>query len=155
MEKSGGGFAFSKPLNGGDPFKKAKWKVLCGMNFKKVSIIDSDGIEKPFGTRKPTTANLGEIICLGFKPNPDYCPEENVLVSVIGSATMNNLNNPVNPTSGNKFSIGTEQFFRVGHTSPTFNRTRASYSFFIPTKLINLTKECKSSDSVSLSLIHI
>ena len=62
---------------------------------------------------------------------------------------MNNLDNPVNPISGNKFSIGTEQFFKVGHTSPTFNRTRATYSFFIPTKLINLTKECKSSDSVS------
>jgi len=37
LEKTGGGFSFSRPLNGGDPFKVAKWKVLAGMNFKKVN----------------------------------------------------------------------------------------------------------------------
>ena len=61
----------------------------------------------------------------------------------------NNLNNAINPTSGNKLSIGTEQFFSVGKNSPTFNRMKASYSYFIPTKLINLTKACKSSDASS------
>ena len=59
------------------------------------------------------------------------------------------MNNSANPTSGNKLSFGTEQFVSVGENSPTFNRMRASYSFFVPTKLINLTKECKESDSVS------
>ncbi len=149
LEKSGGGFAFSRPLNGGDPFKKSKWKVLSGMNFKKVSLIDSDGNEKPFGTLKPTTANVHEVICLGYKPNPNYCPEENILVSVIASASRTDLNNSVNPTSGNKLIFGSEQFFKVGHTSPTFNRMKATYAFFIPTKLINFTKECKSSDVVN------
>tara|TARA_B100001769_G_C21783656_1_gene427589 strand:- start:65 stop:655 length:591 start_codon:yes stop_codon:yes gene_type:complete len=62
---------------------------------------------------------------------------------------MNNLNNKVNPTSGNKFSVGSEQFFSMGNDSPTFNRMRASYAFFIPTKLINLTKECRSSDEAN------
>ena len=37
----------------------------------------------------------------------------------------------------------------MGESSPTFNRMRASYSYFIPTKLINLTKGCKSSESAS------
>ena len=37
----------------------------------------------------------------------------------------------------------------MGKNSPTFNRMRASYGFFIPTKLINLTKACKSSDATS------
>ena len=59
------------------------------------------------------------------------------------------MNNPVNPTSGNKFTFGTEQFVPLGENSPTFNRMKASYSYFIPTKLINLTKECRSSDSNS------
>jgi len=54
------------------------------------------------------------------------------------------LNNPVSPTSGNKFTLGSEQFISMGNSSPTFNRMRATYSFFIPTKLINLTKECRS-----------
>ncbi len=149
LEKTGGGFSFSRPLNGGDPFKVAKWKVLAGMNFKKVKMIDGDGNKKPYGDRTPTTGNINEIICIGFTPNDGSCPEENILVSVIASTSRNNLNNSVNPTAGNKFSFGTEQFVSIGKNSPTFNRMRASYSFFIPTKLINLTKACKSSNSTS------
>ena len=149
LEKTGGGFSFSRPLNGGDPFKPAKWRVLAGMNFKKVKMIDGDGNKKPYGDKTPTTGNINDIICIGFTPNDGSCPEENTLVSVIASTSRNNLNNSINPTAGNKFSFGTEQFVSMGKNSPTFNRMRASYSFFIPTKLINLTKACKSSNSTS------
>ncbi len=151
LEKTGGGFSFSRPLNGGDPFKVAKWRVLAGMNFKKVKMIDGDGNKKPYGDRTPTTTrnNISDIICIGFTPNDGACPDENTLVSVIASTSRNNLNNSINPTSGNKFSFGTEQFVSMGENSPTFNRMRAAYSFFIPTKIINLTKACKSSNANS------
>ena len=149
LEKTGGGFSFSRPLNGGDPFKVTKWRVLAGMNFKKVNMIDGDGNQKPYGDLTPTIENIDDIICIGFTANDGSCPQENTLVSVIASTSRNNLNNSINPTSGNKFSFGTEQFVSMGKNSPTFNRMRASYSFFIPTKLINLTKACKSSDATS------
>ncbi len=149
LEKTGGGFSFSRPLNGGDPFKVAKWRVLAGMNFKKVKMIDGDGNKKPFGDKTPTTGNINDIICIGFSPNDGSCPEENILVSVIASTSRNNLNSSINPTAGNKFTFGTEQFVSMGKNSPTFNRMRASYSYFIPTKLINLTKACKSSKATS------
>ena len=151
LEKTGGGFSLSRPLNGGDPFKVAKWRVLAGMNFKKVKMIDADGNKKPFGDTTPTTTknNISDIICIGFTPSDGSCPDENTLVSVIASASRNNLNNSINPTSGNKLSFGTEQFVSMGKNSPTFNRMRASYSFFMPTKLINLTKACKSGDATS------
>ncbi len=149
LEKTGGGFSFSRPLNGGDPFKVAKWRVLAGMNFKKVKMIDGDGNKKPYGDKTPTTGNINDIICIGFTPNDGSCPEENTLVSVIASTSRNNLNSSINPTAGNKFTFGTEQFVSMGKNSPTFNRMRASYSYFIPTKLINLTKECKSSKATS------
>ncbi len=149
LEKTGGGFSFSRPLNGGDPFKVAKWRVLAGMNIKKVNMIDGDGNKKPYGDMTPTTGNISDIICIGFTPNDGSCPDENILVSVIASTSRNNLNNSFNPTSGNKFSFGSEQFVSMGKNSPTFNRMKATYSFFIPTKLINLTKACKSSNSSS------
>ena len=149
LEKTGGGFSFSRPLNGGDPFKVAKWRILAGMNFKKVKMIDGDGNQKPYGDITPTTGNISDIICIGFTPNDGSCPAENTLVSFIATTSRNNLNNSVNPTSGNKFSFGTEQFISMGENSPTFNRMKASYSFFIPTKLINLTKACKSGNSDS------
>ncbi len=149
LEKTGGGFSFSRPLNGGDPFKVAKWRVLAGMNFKQVKMIDGDGNKKPYGDKTPTTGNINDIICIGFTPNDGSCPEENTLVSVIASTSRNNLNSSINPTAGNKFTFGTEQFVSMGKNSPTFNRMRASYSYFIPTKLINLTKACKSSKATS------
>ena len=149
LEKTGGGFSFSRPLNGGDPFKVAKWRVLAGMNLKKVSMIDGNGNKKPYGDMTPTTGTLSDIICIGFSPEDGTCPAENTLVSVIASTSRNNLNNSVNPTSGNKFSFGTEQFVSMGKNSPTFNRMKTSYSFFVPTKLINLTKACRSSNATS------
>jgi len=149
LEKTGGGFAFSRPLNGGDPFKLTKWRVLAGINFKKVKMIDGDGNKKPYGDTTPTTGNINDIICIGFTSNDGSCPEENTLVSLIATTSRNNLNNSINPTAGNKFSFGTEQFVSMGKKSPTFNRMKASYSFFIPTKLINLTKACKSSNASS------
>ncbi|MBO6974362.1 MAG: BamA/TamA family outer membrane protein [Prochlorococcus marinus CUG1435] len=149
LEKTGGGFSFSRPLNGGDPFKSSKWRVLAGMNFKKVKMIDSSGNEKPYGDMTPTTGNINDIICIGFTENDGSCPAENTLVSFIASTSKNSLNSSVNPTSGNKLTFGTEQFVSVGNNSPTFNRMRASYSYFVPTRLINLTKECRSSDANS------
>ncbi len=149
LEKTGGGFSFSRPLNGGDPFKVAKWRVLAGMNFKEVKMIDGSGNKKPYGDLTPTTGNISDIVCIGFTPNDGSCPEENTLVSFIASTSRNNLNNSVNPTSGNKLSFGTEQFVSVGQNSPTFNRMKASYSYFVPTKWINLTKSCKSSNASS------
>ena len=148
LEKTGGGFSFSRPLNGGDPFKETKWRVLAGMNFKQVKMIDSDGNLKPYGDKTPTTEG-DEISCLGYSPKDGSCPSENTLVSFIGSTTRNNFNNSINPTSGNKLSLGSEQFISMGNNSPTFNRVRATYAFFIPTKLINLTKGCKSSEVVN------
>ena len=149
LENTGGGFSFARPLNGGDPFKLSKWRVLAGMNFKRVKMIDGDGNKKPYGDMTPTTGNISDIICIGFTPNDGSCPAENTLVSVIASTSRNNLNNPVNPTSGNKLTFGSEQFVPIGENSPTFNRMKAAYSYFIPVKLINLTKECRSSNSNS------
>ena len=147
LEKTGGGFSFSRPLNGGDPFKVAKWRVLAGMNFKKVKMIDSSGNKKPYGDLTPTTGNISEIICIGYTPSDGSCPAENTLVSFIASTSRNNLNNSVNPTSGNKLTLGTEQFVSIGENSPTFNRMKASYSYFIPTKFINLTKACRAGNA--------
>jgi outer membrane protein insertion porin family len=119
------------------------------MNFKKVKMIDGDGNRKPYGDMTPTTGNISDIICIGFTPEDGSCPIENTLISVVANTSRNNLNNSANPTSGDKLSIGSEQFISVGQSSPTFNRMRASYSFFIPAKLINLTSGCKSSDVVN------
>ena len=150
LENIGGGFSFARPLNGGDPFKRSLWRVQAGMNFKKVKLIDSSGNSRPFAVTNsstPTTANVNEIICIGYTAQDGSCPSENTLISFIASASRNNLNNLMNPTSGDVFRIGTEQFISFGDNSPTFNRLRASYAWFIPVDLINLTEGCKLENS--------
>ena len=146
LENVGGGFTFLRPLNGGDPFKETPWRVSLGMNFKQVNMIDSSGNKKPYATKKPTTANVSEIICIGYSPKDGTCPSENTLISVVAGGVRNKLNNNVNPSSGDLLRFGSEQFLPLGDSSPTFNRLRASYSWFIPLRLINLTKECKSDN---------
>ncbi len=149
LENVGGGFTFLRPLNGGDPFRETPWRISTGMNFKKVSMIDSVGNKKPYATKKPTTANVSEIICIGYSPKDGSCPSENTLISIVAGGVFNKLNNNVNPSSGSLLRFGSEQFLPIGDNAPTFNRLRAAYSYFIPVRLINLTKECKSNDSIN------
>ena len=149
LENVGGGFTFLRPLNGGDPFKETPWRVSAGMNFKKVNMIDSSGNEKPYATKKPTTAQKSEIICIGYSPEDGNCPSNNTLISVVAGAVHNKLNNNVNPSSGGILRFGSEQFLPIGDNAPTFNRIRASYSRFIPVRLVNITKECKSEVSTN------
>ena len=150
LENFGGGFTLLRPLNGGDPFKKVPWKISTGMNFKKVNMIDSSGNKKPYATKKPTTeTNLNEIICIGYSPDNGNCPSENTLISVVVGGVYNKLNNNVNPSSGSVLRFGSEQFLPLGENAPTFNRLRASYSWFVPVRLFNVTKECKSDVSAN------
>ncbi len=149
LENVGGGFTFLRPLNGGDPFRETPWRISTGMNFKKVSMIDSNGNKKPYATKNPITANISEIICIGYSPKDGSCPSENTLISVAAGGVYNKLNNNVNPSSGSLLRFGTEQFFPLGDNAPTFNRLRAAYSWFIPVRLINFTKECKSDVSAN------
>ena len=149
LENIGGGFTFLRPLNGGDPFREAPWKISAGMNFKKVNMIDSSGNKKPYATKKPTTATINEIICIGYTPKDGSCPSENTLASLVVGGVYNKLNNNVNPSSGQLLRFGSEQFLALGDNSPTFNRLRASYSWFIPVRLVNFTKECKSDVSAN------
>ncbi len=149
LENVGGGFTFLRPLNGGDPFRETPWSISAGMNFKKVNMIDSSGNKKPYATKNPTTANISEIICIGYTPKDGSCPSENTLISVVAGGVRNKLNNNVNPSSGSLLRFGSEQFLPLGDNSPTFNRLRASYAWFIPVRLINLTKECKSDFSAN------
>ena len=141
LRKTGGSFSFARPLNGGDPYKDAKWNVLAGMSFAEVRPINFAGDSRPYGV---STNNLGkkvkndDIICVSYN-----CADSNTLVGVRVATTYNNFNNSRNPTSGNFFTAGTEQFVGINNDSPTFNRLRASYTQFFPVDWLKLHKGCR------------
>ena len=147
IQRVGGNIQVVRPLNGGNPFKRATWNVIVGLSAQQVTPINYSGDSMPYGVS--TNAFQGDnyaaeteqngIICISYN-----CAENNQLVGVRLAATMNTLNDPRNPTKGNFFSLGTEQFISVGPDSPTFNRLRAGFTHYIPVNWLKFYKGCRA-----------
>jgi outer membrane protein insertion porin family len=142
LQRQGGNIQFVRPLNGGNPFKRAPWSVVLGLSAQEVTPMNFAGDVMPYGMNtndyKNGKTHVEDVICIAYN-----CANHNQLVGVRLAATMNNLNDPRNPTSGNFLSLGTEQFLSVGPDSPTFNRLRASYTHYIPVNWLKLYKGCR------------
>ncbi|WP_115010067.1 outer membrane protein assembly factor [Synechococcus sp. N5] len=144
LRKTGGSFSFARPLNGGDPYKDSKWNLVAGMSFAEVRPINFTGGSRPYGvpTKQLSDGNgeIGndEVICISYN-----CADSNTLIGARFASTYNTLNNPRNPTSGNFFSAGTEQFVGINNDSPTFNRLRTSYTQFFPVDWLKIHKGCR------------
>ena len=141
LQRVGGNIIFARPLNGGDPYKNAPWQILAGLNVQSVRPINFEGTSRVYGTpSQGDDDNIPneDIICISYN-----CSTENNLAGLRLAATYNTLNDPRNPTSGNFFSFGTEQFLSVGENSPTFNRVKASYTQFFPVNWLKIAKGCR------------
>ena len=142
LRKTGGSFSFSRPLNGGDPFKDAPWRVLAGMSLTDVRPINFAAETRPYGVSTNNFKNgrvkNKDIVCISFN-----CADNNLLTGLRLATTYNTLNDSRSPTSGKFFSLSTEQFLGVNEDSPTFNRVRGSYTQFFPVNWLKLHKGCR------------
>ncbi len=142
IQRTGGSFVFSRPLNGGNPYKRVPWSVLAGVNIQKVRPISFSGESRPYGVatrdRKGGVVPNDDVICISFR-----CAKENQLLGFRTGATYNTLDDPRNPISGDFLSLGTQQFVSVGEDSPAFNRARVSYTHFIPVNVLKFHKGCR------------
>ena len=143
IQRVGGNFQFVRPLNGGNPYKKAPWSLILGLNAQQVTPMDFSGDSKRFALANNNFTAGGNIpkdsiICIAFN-----CANNNQLLGFRLGTTLNTLDDPRNPTSGNFLSVGTEQFFSIGPDSPTFNRLRGSFSHFLPVNWIRFYKGCR------------
>jgi len=144
IQRVGANVQFVRPLNGGNPFKRAPWTVLLGLTGQEARPMDFSGTSRRFGlaTSNEATSLLvaptNSIICLAYN-----CASRNQLLGLRLAATKSTLNDPRNPTKGNFLSLGTEQFFSVGPDSPTFNRLRGSFTHYIPVRWLKFFKGCR------------
>ena len=142
LQRVGANIQFVRPLNGGNPFRRAPWSVVIGFGGQEVTPMNFSGTVMPYGFSTKSfgdgKTHVRDVICISYN-----CADSNQLVGVRAAVTMNNLNDPRNPTSGNFFSFGTEQFLSVGPNSPTFNRLRTSYTHFIPVNWLKIFKGCR------------
>ncbi|WP_255019558.1 BamA/TamA family outer membrane protein [Cyanobium sp. WKJ7-Wakatipu] len=142
IQRIGANVQFVRPLNGGNPYKKAPWNLILSFGGQEVTPMDFSGSKYSYGvvgaTTSPDTVPSNQVICLAYN-----CASENQLVSFRVGATYSTLNDPRNPTKGNFLSIGTEQFISVGENSPTFNRVRGSFTHYIPVEWLKIFKGCR------------
>ncbi len=143
VQRVGGNFQFIRPLNGGNPFKRAPWSVVLGFNAQQVTPMNVGGDSMPFGVVNNdftgSSAPLDSVVCVAYN-----CANQNQLVGLRLATTYNSLDDPRNPTRGNFLSLGTEQFISVGPDSPTFNRVRGSFTHFIPVNWLKFYKGCRA-----------
>jgi outer membrane protein insertion porin family len=145
IQRVGGNLQFVRPLNSGNPFQRAPWSVVVGLSAQQVTPMNYSGSIQPYGVVANDFNNSGgqvpinSVICVSYN-----CADHNQLVGVRLATTMNTLNDPRNPTKGNFFSFGTEQFISVGPDSPSFNRVRTSFTHYIPVKWLKFYKGCRA-----------
>jgi outer membrane protein insertion porin family len=149
VQRIGGNLQFVRPLNGGNPFKRAPWSVIVGMSGQQVRPMNVGGETMPYGAADTNDGfdqngnlNVGDLVCIAYN-----CATRNQLLAVRLATTYNTLDDPRNPTRGDFFSFGTEQFVSVGPDSPTFNRVRGSYTHFIPVNWLKIFKGCRTGAS--------
>ena len=84
LRKTGGSFSFARPLNGGDPYKDAKWTLVSGMSFSEVQPINFAGESRPYGvsSKKRSDGNgevdKDQIICVSYN-----CADSNTLICLL------------------------------------------------------------------------
>ncbi|MFM2432266.1 MAG: hypothetical protein RLZZ511_3480 [Cyanobacteriota bacterium] len=137
--RTGGGISFTRPLSK-DVFKRSDWTASLGLRYEEVRLQDSDGdLIKPDA---PQTTEAGTVV--GFGRDLSFSGEsKDDLFSLQFGLVRDRRNNPLAPTSGSLFRIGTEQSIPIGRGSIFFNRLRASYSFYQPTRLLKINPACR------------
>ncbi|WP_088890999.1 BamA/TamA family outer membrane protein [Leptolyngbya ohadii] len=120
IRRYGGGVSFSRPL--GD-----EWRASLGLQYQNVSVRDVDGTLTPrdeFGNLLSfNDSGIDNLLTLQF------------------SAVQDRRNDPIVTTSGSVLRLSTEQAIPIDGI--TFNRLRASYSYFIPVRFLRFTQGCQ------------
>lgn len=130
--RTGGGISFSRPLNG-NPYVRSEWAASLGLQYQRVRINDRDGDLSPFD-------ELGNSLSFSGTGKDD-------LFTVQFGVVRDRRNDLLRPTAGSLLRIGTEQSIPIGTGNIFFNRLRGSYSFYVPTRILRLTRACQDPKS--------
>jgi outer membrane protein insertion porin family len=125
VRRFGGGVTFGRPFAN-------NWFGSAGLQYQRVSIRDLDGEISPI-------SEFGTLLSFDESGQDD-------LITVQLAANQDLRNSTTQPTSGTALRLSTEQSIPVGNGSILFNRLRASYSYFLPVRLITFTEGCRVED---------
>jgi outer membrane protein insertion porin family len=129
--RTGTGVTFNRPLNG-DPFSDSAWRGSLGFQYQRVAVQTfNSGNSIPNGTlvSKDTGGND-----LSFSKTG-----QDDLVMVQLGLSQDLRNNFAEPTQGSLLKLGVDQTVPVGLGNIFMTRARASFTQYVPVKLINLS----------------
>ncbi len=126
--RTGGGVNFSRPLSK-NVFEEADWNLSTGFQYQRVAIKNSDGDIAPISRPEDGSENLA------FSDSGT----DDLFIFRFG-ATRDKRNSRLQPTNGSLLRFGMDQTVPLGSGSIFFNRIRGSFSYFIPTSLINISE---------------
>ena len=118
VRRLGGGVSFSRPFDNG-------WTVSVGTQYQNVSTRDSDG-------------ELEAVDELGNPLSASSTGQDDLWTFPV-SAVLDLRDDRFNPTQGSILRLTSEQSVPLGRGSILLNRLRASYSYYIPVRLINFS----------------
>ncbi|MEO1146237.1 MAG: BamA/TamA family outer membrane protein [Cyanobacteria bacterium J06638_22] len=128
VRRFGGGVTFGRPFAN-------RWTGSVGLRYQSIRLQDSDGDLAP-------EDEFGNDLSFSGDGTDDL-----LLLQV--SATNDQRNNPITPTSGSFLRLSSEQSVPIGDASILMNRLRASYSYFIP---VNFTDFNEGPETLALNL---
>ncbi|MGB3193471.1 MAG: BamA/TamA family outer membrane protein [Limnoraphis sp.] len=124
--RTGGGITFTRPF-AEDVFSTPNWVASLGVQYQHVEIRDADGDITP-------RDDAGKLLSESDDGEDD-------LFTVQFGIAKDRRNNQQFPTSGYAFRLGTEQAIPIGSGSISYNRLRATYSYYLPVKFIELVPD--------------
>lgn len=132
----GGGVTFARPLDNG-------WRASLGAQVQRVTIQDGHG-DRVRSDRRFINED-GEVVSRATGRDLTFGSDGvDYLATLQFSASRDHRNDPSNTTSGSLLRFSTEQSFPLDGI--LFNRLRASYNYFIPTRLTRFTTGCQKKD---------
>ena len=129
IQRQGGGITFSRPLNG-DPFGDSAWRASLGFQYQRVSIQDANG-----GDIRQDSAGKD----LSFSKTG----KDDLLMVQLG-LTQDLRNSFTDPSQGSILKLGVDQSIPIGDGKISMTRARASFTQYIPVKLINFSPGSQS-----------
>jgi outer membrane protein insertion porin family len=130
--RTGGSLSFSRPLSR-DVYRRAEWTASLGLQYQRVETTDEDGEIAEEDERGNPLTFSGE-------------GKDDLLTLQFG-VVRDRRNDLLRPTRGSLLRLGTEQSIPIGQGSIFFNRLRGSYSFYVPTRILQFTPGCRARDA--------
>ncbi len=127
--RTGAGLTFFRPI-ADDVFTPPDWRLSAGFGYQNVRIENSDS------QLAPISAPLNDFPSQPLSFSGSGVDE---LFTLSFSASQDNRNNPLQPTSGSLVRFGVEQTVPIGSGSIAFSRLRGTYSYYIPVDWLDLT----------------